>query len=253
MTREPPHSGADGPALIPRRLRVADEVVSILRETILQGLDGEYAPGTQLTEVSTAQELGVSRTTLREAFELLAREGILSVSRHRGTYVSEVKVEDIREIFRVRRALELRAIEEFHKAPPESAPLLKEAVDELEAAAASGLWRNVAEADLLFHERLVASLGSSLLTETYAQVKSRLLLCMLVLDYRGHIDRDSLIADSKHPLVAEHREFLYLIADGRRDEAKRKLEQMLALNEEYLLTMFGASEPADSPTTPRPA
>jgi DNA-binding GntR family transcriptional regulator len=154
----------------PRRLRVAEEVASILRNAVLKGIDGAFAPGTQLTEMSTSRELGVSRTTLREAFSLLAQEGLLTVSPHRGTYVSEIRGDDVREIFRVRRTLELGAVEQIGDAPPDTLPLLRNAIQQMADADDAGRWQDIVSADLLFHKRLVGSLGS----ETLSQVLTKL-------------------------------------------------------------------------------
>lgn len=231
--------------LRPKRTSVGAEVAANLREQILNGLDGEFAPGTHLTEVQTAQALEISRTTLREAFVLLTQEGILTTSPHRGTYVSEILQSDIREIFLVRRTLELRAVEEFNRASPQAVESLDRAVGQIAAAVEAGNWLEAAKADLRFHHALVASLGSPILSETYGRVESRLLLCILILDYRGHIDSDSIIAESKHhPLDAEHREFLQLMSSGRPLAARERLEHMLALSEEYLLSVFPKSGPA---------
>lgn len=67
---------------------------------------GALAPGAVLGEVEQAARLGVSRTPLREAIGRLAADGLVAQQSPRMTVVTDVDVDDIRELFEVRRALE---------------------------------------------------------------------------------------------------------------------------------------------------
>ncbi len=223
----------------PRRVRVAEEVASILRNAILKGIDSSFAPGTQLTEVRTSLELGVSRTTLREAFSLLAQEGLLTVSPHRGAYVSEIGPDDVREIFRVRRTLELSAVEQIGHAPPGTLSLLRDAIQKLANADDAGRWQDIVSADLLFHKRLVASLGSETLSLVYNQVAVRLRLCMLILDHRSRTHSDAIISEARSlPIVDSHREIVDLIQASKARRAKSRLARILRLDEQYLVEVL---------------
>src|ERR1700751_5478542 len=89
------------------RLSVADQVAAILRQRIL---DGELRPGTALQEVSVSSSLGVSRNTMREAVRILAIEGLLKKNPHRGVAVAQLSLEDVQEIYHLRRMLEIPAV-----------------------------------------------------------------------------------------------------------------------------------------------
>lgn len=78
-------------------------VYESLREAIFQG---RLRPGERLVEVQLAEELGVSRTPVREAIRKLELEGLLVMAYRRGVYVADVKVKDIIDIFEIRTALE---------------------------------------------------------------------------------------------------------------------------------------------------
>ena len=82
----------------------------ILAEMRMRILDGTYPPGTRLTELGTAEELGVSRTPIRAAIRALAKEGFLDRSVARGYAVRQVRPDDMRHALQVRGVLEGEAV-----------------------------------------------------------------------------------------------------------------------------------------------
>jgi DNA-binding GntR family transcriptional regulator len=68
-----------------------------------------YPPGSHLAEDEIAEQLGVSRTPVREAFRMLARAGWLDIQPHAGAYVRNPTMDDVRQVFEVRQTLEDRA------------------------------------------------------------------------------------------------------------------------------------------------
>lgn len=89
------------------RRTTADSVAGILRQQIREGT---LAAGTRLRQSEVAKRLGVSTTPVREAFALLQADGLVQVDRHRGAVVYEPSVEDLREFYEIREALEALAI-----------------------------------------------------------------------------------------------------------------------------------------------
>ncbi|HVO53849.1 MAG TPA: GntR family transcriptional regulator [Solirubrobacterales bacterium] len=87
---------------------ITARVVDRLRDEIR---DGALPPGTRLRQAHVAEAYGVSTTPVREAFAALEREGLLQSSAHRGVYVFEPSVEDLRELYEVRIPLEALATE----------------------------------------------------------------------------------------------------------------------------------------------
>src|SRR5215470_5171063 len=82
---------------------VVDHVYTALRERILSG---DLPRGTKLRQASLAEELGVSRTPLREALRRLSTEGLVDFSPNRGATVSELDFGDMRHAWSARVALE---------------------------------------------------------------------------------------------------------------------------------------------------
>ena len=88
--------------LLPARERVA----SAIREAIIQK---KIKEGEILTIDTTAQELGVSVTPVREAFQILARDGLLELKQNKRAVVVGVTEKTIQEHFQIRAALESEA------------------------------------------------------------------------------------------------------------------------------------------------
>ena len=81
-------------------------VAETLREAIVNGI---LKPGERLMEIQLAEELGVSRTPVREAIRKLELEGFVVMIPRRGTYVADLSIKDINEVFEIRTALDVLA------------------------------------------------------------------------------------------------------------------------------------------------
>lgn len=141
------------------RVSTTEQVLRSLRRAIVAG---ELPQGTQLREIQLAQQLGTGRSAVREAVRQLVQEGLVHHEIHRGAFVRMFTPEDIVDVYRAREAVELAAVELVLAADaPDLAPL-RAALDRLRDAAArgSGTWRDMAEADIAFHEALVLLAGS---------------------------------------------------------------------------------------------
>ena len=82
-----------------------------LREIVYEELKrqimiGEIPPGTRMMEVELADDMGVSRTPIREAIRKLEKEGLVSIEPRRGAYASDVSIKDMVDVLEVREFLE---------------------------------------------------------------------------------------------------------------------------------------------------
>lgn len=75
-------------------------------------LAGDIAPGAPLTETALSARFDVSRGPLREAMRQLVEDGLLVTVPYTGTHVASLSVEDVREIYSLRTALEIFAFEQ---------------------------------------------------------------------------------------------------------------------------------------------
>ena len=102
------------------------KITSILRKAIYAG---EFRGGDELSLTDTAARLGVSRTPVREAFQELAGEGLITLRMNRGAVVNTIDRKFVREIFEMRLLLESEAAERAAERGMETADLLNHLED----------------------------------------------------------------------------------------------------------------------------
>lgn len=204
-----------------RRESTADQVAAALRDLIISVA---LPAGTRLREGPLAAQLGVSRNTVREAIQVLVSEGLVTRQIHRGAYVAKLTADDVKDVFRVRRLVEVSAVREV--AGRADLGSLHDALAALSAAVESGRRSSVAEADLAFHTALVELMNSERLGGLYGSVEAEMLRCI------------SLVAPaSPEPkqLVEDHRAILAALEHGSVERASELLERHLSGSEQLLI------------------
>jgi DNA-binding GntR family transcriptional regulator len=141
--------------------------------------DGELAPGERLTETALAQQLGVSRTPVREALGRLHADGLV-VPSARGVVVAALGSEEIEDIYELRASLEglaaaraARRQAEGHIAPAEISGI-EAAAEAVEDAVARGDAKGAARANLLFHRAFGRAAGNPFLLDALHRVWDRI-------------------------------------------------------------------------------
>ena len=89
-------------------LPLRDVAFQKLRQAILRG---ELTPGQRLMEIQLAEQLGVSRTPVREAIRMLEQDGLAVMIPRRGAVVAKISGKNLRDVLEVRLALEELAVQ----------------------------------------------------------------------------------------------------------------------------------------------
>ncbi len=88
---------------------IPDKICRLLREAII---NGDLKPGQHLAQTELAESMGVSRMPIREALKKLEAEGLVTIEPHRGAIVRQFTIEEIEEIYYLRKIFEKQAVEE---------------------------------------------------------------------------------------------------------------------------------------------
>ena len=123
-----------------------------IREAII---NGTFAPGERLMEIQMADEMGVSRTPVREAIRKLEMEGFVVMIPRRGTYVSNMSIKDINDVYEIRISLDtLAAGLAAERISDEELEELQRLLVKVGAAIEKNDMAKVVEADIEFHDVL---------------------------------------------------------------------------------------------------
>ena len=152
-----------------QRRSTTEQAAEAVREAILSG---RLLPGMPLREAAVAAELGVSRSTVREAARTLAGEGLVRYQMNRGIVVADITGADAADIYAARAAVELAAADALtgHRDPAVYADLA-DLVEQIERAFGRGDVAAVLDGDRRFHATLVAAAGSPRLRRFYEQLQ----------------------------------------------------------------------------------
>lgn len=132
-----------------------------LREDILSG---KYKEGDELKEVAIGEELGVSRTPVREAFRQLELEGLIQIIPNKGAYVTGITEKDVKDIYMIRSLLEgLCAKWACEHITKEQMEEMEENIYLAKFHAQKGHLEQLAELDNRFHDILYEACNSKIL------------------------------------------------------------------------------------------
>ncbi|MFC9517963.1 FadR/GntR family transcriptional regulator [Nocardiaceae bacterium NPDC056970] len=212
------------PAALNRNL-LADQAADQLRRRLQAG---EWEIGAKLPgETTLAAELGIGRSTIREALRMLAGQGMLRPRQGAGVFVERTEPESdgweavlqrgaIVAVVEVRAAIEIEAARlAAVRATADDIAAMRRAL-ELRAAAADAPDREFVEADTAVHRAIVTAAHNPVLSELFETFVPRVADAMIdMIGLLGLRDRDT------EPNADEHGALVDAIAEGNVDEAAR--------------------------------
>ena len=189
----------------------------VYEELKRQILVGEIAPGTRMMEVELAEDMGVSRTPVREAIRKLEKEGLVTIEPRRGAYASDISIKDMVDVLEVRQMLEgMAASMAAQKVTEEEKLDFVEANSAYKNAVKKGNIEEIIRYDELFHQLIVSYSGNKTLNQLLSQVQE------LALRFR-YIYYDDFSRYENMPV--EHEEIEEAIISGDTQKAKVVAEE----------------------------
>ncbi|TNJ40634.1 GntR family transcriptional regulator [Phaeobacter sp. B1627] len=154
----------------PQTLR--DIVQNRLREAILSG---QFAPGARLVERPLCEQLGVSRTVVRETIRYLEAEGLVEIIPNRGPVVATLSWDQAKQVYDIRRQLEgAAAVACAQSHGSDFAPKLSAALAALQSKIHDTEWRDFLQATTHFYELIFAEAGHSIAWEIVQRLNGRI-------------------------------------------------------------------------------
>jgi DNA-binding GntR family transcriptional regulator len=208
---------AVSPANAKQRKRNTTSAVAVaewVRERIRRG---RFVPGQRLVEADIIDQLGASRSKVREALRRLEAEGLVTIEEFRGASVKRIGPDEVRAIYRTRMVLEGLAAAEFAAADQ---PKLKQRLAELQEAMNG--WREGAGHERFaalngeWHELIARGSGNAYLL----QFLPRLTIPVYRLLFASFYTDDRIEAAN-----ADHRKITAAILEGRADDAEAEMRR----------------------------
>lgn len=199
-------------------------VCESLREAIRNGI---LKPGERIMEIQLAEELGVSRTPVREAIRKLELEGYVVMMPRRGTYVANMSIRDINEIFEIRTALESlsNGLAAEHITDEELEHLQRLLVI-IGGYIKEGNMEKIVETDIEFHDLMYHAARNQRLVGIISNLRDQLTrFRTLSMSYPGRLEAT----------LEEHKAIVEAIANGDRKGARKAAEKHMENSEKTLL------------------
>ncbi|MCL5015192.1 MAG: GntR family transcriptional regulator [Firmicutes bacterium] len=217
----------DDPKKIQRSVPLYQQVYVILQQKILRG---EYRPGQVVAESLLAEDLGVSRTPIREALRQLEKDGLVQVGRYEVT-ISNPSREEFVELYLCRAALEqLVAERSALNRSSSDIDAMAQALEDAETAINEGNHAAVLQANTRFHDYMVDSTRMARLSRLMTSIRGPIILVrQLVLFCGEHFERD---------ILREHHELLNSIRESNASQSKDNMARHMTNDIERGLARF---------------
>lgn len=154
------------------RQSLPNAIAQSLRQQITEG---HIAPGMRLDERTLCEQLKVSRTPLREAFRLLAADGLVEMKPNRGAYVILLSEKDINETFEIMLGLEVLSGElACKRITTHQLSKIKKLTNKMQECYESGNLPAYYKLNSEIHELISRASGNSHLVELYSRLNMRI-------------------------------------------------------------------------------
>jgi DNA-binding GntR family transcriptional regulator len=207
-----------------------EQVSVFIKEVILSG---HYEPGQRLSEVELSEAIGTSRSPIREAFQRLAKEGLVNLVPRKGAYVKALDKRELKELFEVREGLELVSVAlAAERATDSDLDELLQFLSRTRSAIENRDYRQYPW-NLDFHKQIAKCAKNKYLEEKIDEVNAQLLL---VRQKSGSEAGRASEAFNEHKMICD------ALANRQTRAAQRLMRQHIHISRENIMKLFGERE-----------
>ncbi|MCS6849117.1 MAG: GntR family transcriptional regulator [Anaerolineae bacterium] len=174
----------------------------IMQQLRIEIIHGKLAPGERLVELDIARRMGTSQGPVREALQMLERDGLVERRARTASFVAPLSFDDMYELFKIRSLVESyavrRAAQRISNAECDELDAL---VTQMRDAGERGDIVTLVECDMAFHRRLCEWSGSTTLVQMWTPLYSQIQR-FVAQNHPQHFKNLAEIADTHEPIVA---------------------------------------------------
>lgn len=143
-----------------------------MRRAIISGL---FEPGARLVERTLCDQLGVSRSVIREVIRHLEAEGLVEMLAKQGPIVARLEWDDARQIYEIRAALEATAVADCARVADEKVKAeLRQSLEELDRTSQQNSPLGILDATTSFYRTIFHAGGHTIAWDIVSRLNSRI-------------------------------------------------------------------------------
>jgi DNA-binding GntR family transcriptional regulator len=227
--------GRKGGEALERGLSLAEQAYDSLKRDIIRC---RLRPGEVIIEAHLAAEYGMSKTPVREAINLLRREGLVLVVPRKGTFVKPIDVRDVQDTYRLRQLLEPEAaVLASKRAGPDELRRLEDLCDATCTPDSDPADQN--EANRLLHVAIAEAAGVPMMAKMINSLHE---------EVERFLNHEQTLRHASHGSEF-HKELLDAIRNGPEDHVRAIVVEGIQLSQRRMIEALLTSHSGESPVS----
>jgi DNA-binding GntR family transcriptional regulator len=207
-----------------RKLKIPSDLTALAYSSIKQYiLEGQTDPDLRLTEAVLSEQLGISRSPVREALNSLATEGLITIEPRRGAFLRRFSVKEMTDLYDLRIVIETYSVQRAEVTPKLLATLDK-SIERARLLLNKNKKLEYIEEDMNFHGSIAEATGSAPLVSVFKNIQSLTWVC-----------RGQTYYLSSNDAVRAHSAIAGALKAGDRERAKRAMEEHISYVRDQLI------------------
>jgi len=160
-----------------KKIKIPSDLTGLAYNSIKQHiLEGRLDQDSRLTESLLSEQLGISRSPIREALNSLATEGLITIEPRRGAFLRRFSVKEVGDLYELRKLLEGHAVQTA-EITPKFLVGLEKSIERSQALLNANKKREFIEEDMWFHGAIATAAGSQPLFAMLENIQNQIWLC----------------------------------------------------------------------------
>jgi len=223
-----------------KKIKIPSDLTTLAYNSIKQYiLEGRLDQETRLTETLLSDQLGISRSPIREALNSLATEGLITIEPRRGASLRRFSVKETSDLYELRKLLEVYAVQTAEITPKLLANLDK-SIERSQGLLDTNKKLEYIEEDMRFHGAIATATGNQPLASVLENIQNQIWLCRC---------KTYSLSSSLAPQA--HRSIVNALKQGDRKEAKKAMAGHIDYVRQQLIDFVNSQQVSPSPNSSR--